>query len=200
MKTLAGFWIQTLTGQPFQYDDPEAYHWNVEAMAHSLSMINRFAGQTYIPYSVAQHSVYIAAHLRDAGLPARAAMHGLLHDGAESVLHDLNSPLKAYLKHHGDRQYRRLTARVEQAMYAAFGIDPLEYKGLVNEADMRILLDEKNILLPKCEFAYKVELEGVKPLGINIQPTPFFVAKEDFMSMFKILEGAMKDEHQAIQG
>ncbi len=67
---------------------------DIESIAHSLSIINRFTGHTKRPYSVAEHSIVcvdIAEHL---GLPAYVQLACLMHDAHEAFVGDISSPAK----------------------------------------------------------------------------------------------------------
>ena len=70
---------------------------DIESIAHSLSIINRFTGHTKRPYSVAEHSIVcvdIAEHL---GLPAYVQLACLMHDAHEAYTGDCTSPAKQAL-------------------------------------------------------------------------------------------------------
>jgi hypothetical protein len=90
----------------------------IEDIAHSLSLLNRFTGHTRTAYSVAEHSIRVAAKCsRDVRL------HGLLHDAAECYINDLSRPLK-----HRDElcEYRRIEYCVESMIYNALGVRVLD--------------------------------------------------------------------------
>ena len=94
-------WIQSWTGEPIPLRDPQPEQMRIADIAHHLSQINRFTGATLRPYSVAQHSVYVARRAGGwdgqgyARLPE--ARFGLLHDSPEAFVGDVSSPLKALL-------------------------------------------------------------------------------------------------------
>lgn len=59
-------------------------------IAHCLARIARFNGSSRVPYSVAQHCVYVSKIV-----PPRLAAWGLLHDASEAYVGDMSSGLKA---------------------------------------------------------------------------------------------------------
>jgi hypothetical protein len=66
-------------------------HFNIENIAHSLSMLCRFTGNSKRFYSVGQHSILVALLMRHYG---GDPIEGLLHDASESIANDLATPLK----------------------------------------------------------------------------------------------------------
>jgi len=69
--------------------------WRPEAMAHSMAQTARYRGNADEFYSVAEHSVLVAALMREVvgGNP----YEGILHDAAESILPDVSAPFKQLL-------------------------------------------------------------------------------------------------------
>src|SRR5579859_1597158 len=69
--------------------------WRPAAMAHSMAQTARYRGNADEFYSVAEHSVLVAALMREVvgGNP----YEGVLHDAAESVLPDVSAPFKQLL-------------------------------------------------------------------------------------------------------
>lgn len=71
---------------------------DITDIMHSLSFINRYNGHTKFPYTVAQHSVYVAQLEYKHSQNARQALAALLHDAAEAYIGDIVRPLKNTLK------------------------------------------------------------------------------------------------------
>ena len=65
---------------------------------HSLSQINRYNGHTKFPYTVAQHSVYVAQLEYKHSKDAKRALAALMHDAAEAYIGDIVRPIKNTLK------------------------------------------------------------------------------------------------------
>jgi hypothetical protein len=82
-------WIQTYVGKQFWPLAPRPEDLDIRDIAHSLALLCRFNGHCRVFYSVAEHSVRVAAEL-----PGELALWGLLHDAAEAYLGDLTRPLK----------------------------------------------------------------------------------------------------------
>lgn len=88
---------------------------SIEDIAHALSNVCRFGGHCSPFYSVAQHSVLVAALA-----PQELKFAALLHDAPEAYLGDVIKPLKVLLKEH----YSTLEARFEYAIGVKYQIDP----------------------------------------------------------------------------
>ena len=86
-------WQRMLSGRRLDLLDPSPFDVELDDIAHGLSRVARWNGQTVgaHPFSVAQHSIlvldlYKASH-PDAGAPEQ--LYCLLHDAAEylSLIH-----------------------------------------------------------------------------------------------------------------
>lgn len=130
-------WIQTYTGRAFYLLDPRPNDVCIEDIAHGLSNLCRFAGQTRRFYSVAEHS-YRVARL----VPPEHKLTALLHDAAEAYIVDLPRPLKLALPN-----YRVIEQRVEAAIGKRFGIDLVTLPRAVKQADVTMLATERRDLM-----------------------------------------------------
>jgi len=95
MRERKGEWIQTYTGKHFYPLDPRPEDFDVLDIAHALAYKCRYSGHCSQFYSVAQHSVLVAAEC-EKRYPDRPnlAWWGLLHDVGEAYLPDIPRPLK----------------------------------------------------------------------------------------------------------
>lgn len=119
--------------------DPQPDQVSLTSLAHAMGFTARFAGHTRYFYSVAQHSLYVAAHL-----PPNLRLRGLLHDASEAYLTDIPSPYKMQIP-----GYRATEARVTHAIGLHFGIEDLERTvPEVKAMDRRALGHEANSFMP----------------------------------------------------
>lgn len=111
-----------LSGRRLDLLDPSPIDIEIEDIAHGLSRVARWNGQTTgpLPFSVAQHSLLVeefCAALRP-DWPVRWRLAALLHDGPEFVIGDMISPFKSAL---GD-QYKAIENRLQRAIHLRFGL------------------------------------------------------------------------------
>jgi hypothetical protein len=169
-----GDFMQTYTGRKFWPMDPRADEVFIEDIAHSLSLQCRYAGHCHRFYSVAEHSVLIARHLRWEGVDV--ALWALLHDASEAYLVDVPRPVKPYLG-----GYREAEAKVMAVVSARFDLAN-EMPAVVHEADNRIIADELANLAPMDWHA-----EWDNPLGVTLRYWSPAKAEEEFMATFEAL-------------
>jgi uncharacterized protein len=86
----------------------------LEDIANALSKICRFGGHISELYTVAQHSLFVAALA-----PPSLKKAALLHDAAEAYLGDVTKPLKIII----GKEYAKLEARFEQVIFSKYGVD-----------------------------------------------------------------------------
>jgi uncharacterized protein len=150
-------YIQTVKGKRFYMSRPE---FDIEEIAHALSMQCRYTGHVRTFYSVAEHSVMVSQMcetLKECQFwgtdvlngpafrtPTEAAREGFLHDAHEAYFSDLASPWKVLVP-----DYRGVEHRLESAMRAHFGL-PAKISEGVKLADWFALFVEARELLPPC--------------------------------------------------
>lgn len=171
--------IQTHSGGYFDLFEsgPEAIH--IEDIAQSLSMQCRYNGHIRLFYSVAEHSVLVAKWILEKTGDYGMALEALLHDASEAYLCDIPRPFKRLLP-----QYKELEQRVEHLVALRFAlVHP--WNELIHEADLRILADEKKVLM----LVDRVwpGMDGVQPLGVRIIGLPPAEAKHLFLEAFNFL-------------
>lgn len=118
-------WQRMLSGRVLDLVDPAPEAIEIEDIAHGLSRVARWNGQTSgeQAFSVAQHCCLVA-DIFVAGQPRATQaerLAALLHDGPEYVIGDLISPFKAVI----GPEYRQLEKRLLGAIHRRFGIAPL---------------------------------------------------------------------------
>lgn len=176
-------WTHTSRGRPMDLLDPQPDDVDLHEIARALSHQCRYNGNCKAFYSVAEHSVHVSNWLRKQGHPAEVQLAGLLHDAAEAYTGDLTWPMQQVL--FGDRhgpgrswssgamakeRYRETQARIDALICTLVGLDSsLLHHPAVKEADTRILLDERNVLLNPCDRRWYPEEQGMGPLGVTLQ-------------------------------
>ena len=120
-----------------------------------LSGACRFAAQTEIFYSVAQHAVMVAdlveVFLGEGGDPVAPRTAGLIaalhHDSHEAFMSDIPAPLKKILP-----EYDRIALGLDQAIFEAIGLGSGIRDGtfgdLIDRADMVARCVEAEMIIP----------------------------------------------------
>lgn len=171
--------IQLHSGVFFDYTKPDTWEFDIEDIAHALSMICRYTGHCSHFYSVAQHSVYVS-HI----VPQELAFEGLMHDAAEAYIGDVNKPLKMQLP-----EYQRIEDEVEHALLTAFGIE-LPLPPAIKRADLQMLKVEKEALMRVQDARrwygddYWTTVKDVEDPNIIIRPLDPRAAKDAFLQRF----------------
>ena len=168
--------IHTFSGVAFDLLNPQPEMIILEDIIHSLSLINRFNGAAKFPYSVAQHSLYVAGLL-----PPELKLHGLLHDAPEAYVGDMVSPLKKIMT-----QYKEVEAKISRVVANTFGLSypaPAEVK----KADLAVLSAErKQVLNPSYGPWYK---DFPLAADIYIEEMPWVQVKDLYSSELQSLLG-----------
>lgn len=168
-----GDWMQTASGKMFWPLDPRPEEVDIHDIAHSLALQCRYMGNCQYHYSIAQHSVYVAAMV-----PREHRLVALLHDATEAYCGDVVRPLKRYLVN-----YEVIEQRIWQAIAQRFGV-PVELPACVKQADNDVLLAEKaQIMLPSpAEWGVPGTAAPIK-----IDPWTPRHARHEFLANFHIL-------------
>jgi len=131
-------WQRMLSGRRLDLLDPSPLDVEIEDIAHGLSRVARWNGQTTGPhiFSVAQHTLLVEAIARRAvgHLDRRLALAILLHDAPEYVIGDMITPFKAVI---GDA-YKAVEKRLLTAIHLRFGLPaelPADVRRVIKAAD-----------------------------------------------------------------
>lgn len=172
--------VRTYTGLNFDPLTPDPSAVSIKDIAHSLAMTCRFNGHCRDFYSVAQHSVHVAALL-----PERLKLWGLLHDAAEAYLGDVIRPLKPFFRVHNldlDRLEAEVLACIAQALELPTPLRLSEWHEILL-ADNRMLAHEARDLMGDPQDW--PELPVVPPSTPPIHCWPPAVAKTMFLSRYE---------------
>jgi uncharacterized protein len=131
-------WQRMLSGRRLDLLDPSPLDIEIEDIAHGLSRVARWNGQTHGAhiFSVAQHTLLVAelANQTNASRDRRLGLALLLHDAPEYVIGDLISPFKAVI----GGSYRVVEQRLLRAVHLRFGLPaelPDELTAVIKVAD-----------------------------------------------------------------
>lgn len=131
-------WQRMLSGRRLDLINPAAIDIEIEDIAHGLSRVARWNGQTTgaHAFSVAQHSLAVEAIMSQSGreVSTEWKLAALLHDAPEYVIGDMISPFKNAL----GLDYRDFEDRLQRAIHLRFGLPPVissDLKKRIKEAD-----------------------------------------------------------------
>ena len=117
-------WQRMLSGRRLDLLDPAPKDIEIEDIAHGLSRVARWNGQTVgqHAYSVAQHALVVEeiATAMQPDLARRWQLAALLHDAPEYVIGDLISPFKAAI----GLDYKAFENRLLEAIHRRFALPP----------------------------------------------------------------------------
>lgn len=129
----------------------------LDDIALGLSRAPRFAGQSLVPWSVAEHSMVVALLARPLG--AAMELHGLLHDAHEAVTGDVPSSWKP-------PELRALQKGLDARIYRALGVvrPSPEEAVQVKLLDLQALVVEaKWVAVPRAYLAIRAEVGWGSP-------------------------------------
>ena len=131
-------WQRMLSGRRLDLLDPTPLDIEIEDIAHGLSFVARWNGQTHgdFPYSVAEHSLLVEQiYSKFYKNPEKKwCLAALLHDAPEYVIGDMISPVKSAI----GSDYQSLENRLSSAINLRFGLPtklPENIKKQIKKAD-----------------------------------------------------------------
>lgn len=146
--------IVTRHGRLFDFRDPRPEAISIADICESLAKQCRFTGHCHGFYSNAAHSMFVAEILVRVLMRPDLRLEGLLHEGNEPYMNDVNSPLKSECP-----DYKAIQKRVEVVVAKRFG---LRHDAAIKQADWMAYCVEQFVLMPR--EAYLVdELAGREP-------------------------------------
>lgn len=188
-------WQRMLSGRRLNLLDPSPLDIEIEDIAHGLSRVARWNGQTSgnWAYSVAQHCVLVETLTTRSrkSVPNSWRMAALLHDAAEYVIGDLISPFKAAV----GLDYKSFERNLQNAIHIRVGIPaqlPKTAQTLIKRADRASAFLEAT-QLAGFETAEAQKIFG-NPRGvekITLETKPPSKAKAEFLTCFKQLSAVL---------
>lgn len=135
-------WLGTNSGKKIDLLKPDPAQIDLDDIAHALSFVPRFMGQTDRFYSVLTHSVNVASLV-----PPQFKLAALLHDATEAYIGDVPTPLKDLL----GNSYRDVEARLAIAIGTRFGVRCFLHSlpDVIKQADRIMLVTEHHLLQKK---------------------------------------------------
>lgn len=170
-------WITTYTGRQFFPMAPKPADIVIEDIAHQLSCMNRWAGATREPYSIAQHSVHVAELV-----PVEHALWALLHDASEAYLVDIPTHIKRLPQM---APYRAAEAHLQRIIYQRYGLSGREPEA-VKVADAALAVAEAQDLLKSIppHWPAPIRLRTAARPSFTIRAWPAHQAERAFLEHF----------------
>ncbi|MDE1153141.1 MAG: HD family hydrolase [Micavibrio sp.] len=186
-----------LSGRRLDLINPSAMDIEIEDIAHGLSRVARWNGQTTgeHSFSVAQHSVIVEDICRtlEPHADTQWLLAALLHDASEYVVGDMISPFKNAL----GINYRAFEDKLMQAIHIRFGLPAAEntqLKKFIKRADkISAYLEATQIAGFSHEESEK--FFGAPPQAVSnwkINPLPPNDAKRQYIARFEELVAVAK--------
>lgn len=215
---MSPFSTLTARGALFPLDCPVAADVRWRDVACGLSRINRFNGATLAPYTVAQHSVFVADLVTAVlscgvhpimvdGLIARTVaeaacndhladkirLAALLHDAHEAFTGDITAPVERLLARlTGGDPVGQIKRQVDAAVYAAADLPwplPPGWRALIDAADARACATEVRDLLPQTPATLALLRAGPGPAPAHLRPLTGPQAESKFLNAINELTG-----------
>ncbi|MEM6578017.1 MAG: HD family hydrolase [Pseudomonadota bacterium] len=167
-----------LSGRRLDLLDPTPVDIEIEDIAHGLSFVARWNGQTLgdYAYSVAEHSLLVETLFCRVApkAPPRWCLAALLHDAPEYVIGDMISPVKSAV----GAGYDELDKRLANAIHIRFGLPaevPIAIKKQIKKADRLSAWMEATQIAgftreEADKFFGKPDAELIKDLKIILRP------------------------------
>ena len=189
-------WIQLASGRSFNLTGEESPI-AITDIAASLSKINRFAGASLVPYSVAQHSVDVCRLVRKHEGTLAEQMLALLHDAHEIVINDIPSPTKWELKlaAGGLDHVETLSREIQVRILRGIGMPallPFMDQSVVAFCDLKALAAEKRDLMAYCDRPW-IDLPA--PDKKRIKPKGWRAAEREFLAKYYELLPRVQEEY-----
>ena len=171
-----GPWIQLYSGTILYILDPRPEDISIVDIAHSLSNICRYAGNSLFFYSVAEHSIYVSEHFK---YDKELALAALLHDAAEVVISDIPRMVKKL-----SPQLTVVENKILRAIYNKFCVEKYLHHEEIKNADNLILRDEMEQVMAPPQKDWGIPKEKMEATIRGWAPP---VAEHKFLRRFEML-------------
>ena len=190
-------WQKMLSGRRLNILEPSPLDIEIDDIAHGLSRVARWNGQTSGNYgfSVAQHSILVEQilHINSSMLANKWRLASLLHDAPEYVIGDMITPLKSAL----GSEYSSIEGKLQQAIHIRFGLPAILPDAIVKSIKRA---DKMAAWIEATQIAGFTVLEAGKlfpkprgtPKEMLMVPVSPKKAKEAFIRRFILLGGLNK--------
>jgi len=184
-------WQRMLSGRRLDLLDPTPLDIEIEDIAHGLSFLARWNGQTVgeYSYSVAEHSLLVENIFSNSekNHNPKWNLAALLHDASEYVIGDMISPVKNSI----GNEYVELEKRLMNSINLRFGLPgeiPLKVSKKIK------IVDKYSAFLEATQIAGFSNNEANKIFGnlnfenfpyIYIKPQPPLKVRDKFLNRFK---------------
>jgi len=190
-------WQRMLSGRRLDLINPSPVDIEIEDIAHGLSRVARWNGQTTGEHSfnVAQHSVIVEqiANTLEPGASREYLLATLLHDASEYVVGDMISPFKNAL----GVNYRAFEDKLMQAVHVRFGLPAIitpQLKKFIKRAD-KICAWLEATQIAGFSVTEANECFGEPPVAVknwSVKPLSANDSKSLYVARFEELTGAKK--------
>jgi len=172
--------MQTVSGRQINLVQPSPTVITIRDIAHHLALLNRFAGATALPYSVAQHSTVVAKIAEQVEDDPLVALQALLHDAPEYLTGDIITPMQEALSS-GREQFKLVESAILTTIHEALGVPMPGFKvsGTIRFADRKAFATEwRDLMAGRCP------VDHGSPANFPIKPIPWHAAEEKFLKEF----------------
>ena len=184
-------WQRMLSGRRLDLLDPTPLDIEIEDIAHGLSFLSRWNGQTIgkFSFSVAEHSLLVEKIFsqNEKIFEPKWSLAALLHDASEYVIGDMISPVKNCI---GD-EYEKMEKKLTTSINLRFGLPGEIPKNVYKKIK---IVDKYSAFLEATQIAGFTKNEAKKIFGksnfnkfpyIEIKVLPQIEARKKFLKRFK---------------
>jgi len=193
--------VETYNGNMVNLINPESDTIELEDIARALSKMSRYNGHTRseFGYSVAQHSVWVAAALTyfdEFGVHNDAFKAALLHDAHEAYTGDIVKPLKQYI----DPAVTIMQNKLDDVIMDALNVA----RPSVDVKEQIKIIDQWALSMESRKFMHSGGIGWNLPEAPNhllpevMEPLPPSDACQLFMSAWTLIDLGMGEELQGL--